>query len=145
MTGTSEEKSLSRDDLMLLMESYRNTVQMHTTLLEQQKRVIDFQHTIIDKQDSILGKQSSVCDKLTTLAASLDTCVQNMVKCNETTIEKYASIQKDVEDDVEKLSVKIEDTRIENVTQHSAITNKIYVGMVGSALIIIALIGLIAK
>lgn len=145
MPDSIDEKSLNREDLMLLMESYRNTIEMHTTILEQQKQVIQFQHTIVEKQDSILGKQSSVCDKLTTLATNLDTCAQNIAKSNENTNNTYLAIKKEVEDEVEKVGTKIEGTRIENVTQHSAITNKIYVGMVGSAVIIIALIGLIAK
>jgi hypothetical protein len=141
----SVKKSLSRDDLMLLMESYRNTIEMHTTILEQQKQVIEFQHTIINKQDSILGKQIKVCDKLTTLTKNLGDYVNNIAKSNENTTNTYLLIKKEVEDEVEKVGTKIEKTRLDNVIQHSAITNKIYVGMVGSALIIIALIGLIAK
>lgn len=139
----SVEKSLSREDLTLLMESYRNTIELHTTLLEQQKQVLQFQHTIIEKQDSILGKQSNVCDKLSTLATNLGACANNIAESNKAMTETYLSIKKDVEDEVEKVGTKIEKTRLENVTQHSAITNKIYVGMVGSAVIIITLIGII--
>lgn len=145
MPASIDEKNLSRDDLMLLMESYRNTIEMHTTILEQQKQVIQFQHTIVEKQNSILVKQSNVCDKLTTLTQNLDTCAQNISKSNENTNNTYLSIKKEVENEVEKVGIKIEGTKIDNITQHSAITNKIYVGMVGSAVIIIALIGLIAK
>lgn len=141
----SVEKSLSREDLTLLMESYRNTIELHTTLLEQQKQVLQFQHTIIEKQDSILGKQSKVCDKLTDVTKHLETCASNIAESNKSITATYLSIKKDVEDEVEKVGDKIEGTRVENVTQHSAITNKIYVGMVGSGMIIITLIGLLIK
>jgi hypothetical protein len=141
----SVEKSLSREDLALLMDSYRNTIELHTTLLEQQKQVLQFQHTIIEKQDSILGKQSKVYDQLSILAKSLGSCASNIEESNKSMTKTLSSIKDDVEKEVEKVGTKIEGTRIENITQHSAITNKIYVGMVGSAMIIITLIGLLIK
>ena len=139
------EQNLSRKDLTLLMESYRNTIELHTTLLEQQKQVLDFQHTIIEKQDSMLGKQSKVYDQLSALVKSLGSCATNLEKNNKSIIETLSSVKDGVEDEVEKVGTKIEGTRVENVTQHSAITNKIYVGMVGSGMIIITLIGVIIK
>lgn len=141
----SVEKSLSREDLTLLMESYRNTIELHTTLLEQQKQVLEFQHTIIEKQDSIIGKQGKVCDQLSIIATNLGDCAGNIAESNKSITERFLTIKKDVEDDVEKVASKIEITRLENVTQHSDITNKIYVSMVGSGLIILTLIGLIFK
>jgi len=141
----SVEKSLSREDLTLLMESYRNTIELHTTLLEQQKQVLDFQHTIIEKQDFMLGKQSKVYDQLSTVVKSLGTCATNIEESNKNMTKTLSSIKDDVEDEVAKVGTKIEGTRVENVTQHSAITNKIYVGMVGSGMIIITLIGLLIK
>ena len=141
----SVEKSLSREDLTLLMESYRNTIELHTTLLEQQKQVLEFQHTIINKQDVILGKQSKVYDQLSILANSLGSCATNIDESNKSMIKTLSLIKKDVEDEVEKVGTKLEKTRLDNVIQHSAITNKIYIGMVGSAGIIVMLIGLIAK
>lgn len=143
--GDSVEKSLSREDLTLLMESYRNTIELHTTLLEQQKQVLQFQHTIMEKQDSILGKQSKVYEQLSTLATNLGSCASNIDESNKSMTKTLISIKDNVEDEVEKVGTKIEGTRIETIKQHSAITNKIYVGMVGSAVIIITLIGLLIK
>lgn len=71
--------TFSRDDLLLLMKSYENTIQLNTTLLEQQKRVIDDQTKILDKlvdvshnTDSIVTKQRDLMDTIQELATSCE-------------------------------------------------------------------------
>ena len=63
----SDSKELSRDDLFLLMQSYKNTVESNTILLEQQKTLIDQHETLIHKQRDVLTLLGKVIDKFDTI------------------------------------------------------------------------------
>jgi hypothetical protein len=56
----SEDK-LTKDDLVLLMESYRNMITMHQTILDQSEKTIEKMGLIADKQDALYAKQNNVC------------------------------------------------------------------------------------
>ena len=120
-------ENLTRDDLVLLMDSYRNHFAMNQTLLGQLSKIIDNQTSITQKQDTIISKQSNVCDRLSECA------------------DKLASANDKIDGMKEDIVEKIYESSLENTKEHGSVKNKIYVGMVGSALIIIALIGLLAK
>lgn len=81
---------LSKDDLILLMESYKNMIQLNTTLIEQQK-------AILYKQETILDKQNVVCDKLDRLLSKLDNsflCIKDRVgELDKNCIKDHASIR----------------------------------------------------
>lgn len=47
---------MSKDDLLLLLDSYRNMVSSNTVLLEQQKTLIQDHEKILDKQSEIIDK-----------------------------------------------------------------------------------------
>ena len=64
---------LSRDDLFLLMESYRNTIELNTTLLEQQKLIIDGNKVIVESNKQIVERIEEVAKKL-------DACTQEISK-----------------------------------------------------------------
>ena len=59
----SESKELSRDDLFLLMQSYKNTVESNTILLEQQKLLLDQHNEIIRKEADLLNIVYKVLEK----------------------------------------------------------------------------------
>ncbi|MGD2072029.1 MAG: hypothetical protein PVG65_00865 [Candidatus Thorarchaeota archaeon] len=46
------DENLSREDLFLLLESYKNQIRLNTTLLEKQEQVIQSQNRVIEKLDS---------------------------------------------------------------------------------------------
>jgi len=64
---------LSRDDLFLLMESYKNTIELNTTLLEQQK-------AIVDGNKAITESNARICKEIEEVVKKLDTCAAEIAK-----------------------------------------------------------------
>lgn len=56
MSEQEEKIVLSRSDLYLVMESYRNNIALNTTLIEQQKQILLLQNDILDKQQDLADK-----------------------------------------------------------------------------------------
>ena len=79
---------LSRDDLFLLMESYRNTIELNTTLLEQQKQIIEGNKKILDSN-------TEICERIEAVADKLDACTIELSKThqqwNETRLQYNAT------------------------------------------------------
>lgn len=55
---------VERDDLMLLMESYRNTIQLSTTLLEKQNVLIEKQNNLTELHRDVIRSLKEVSDNL---------------------------------------------------------------------------------
>jgi len=129
-----DEKYLTRNDLALLMESYQNMFLMHKNILDQQsgmsddlKKIIDTQHQIVKGQSIDLNEIGKIVDKLDTVSGKLE--------------KTYDSL--DTTED--KLVEKINDHNAEFLKFAGVITNKVYVAWVGSAAVILGLIGLFLK
>jgi len=60
MSEQEEKIVLSRSDLYLVMESYRNNIALNTTLIEQQKQILLLQNDIIDKQQDLADKLKDI-------------------------------------------------------------------------------------
>jgi len=79
MDGTRQDQQdvrggvLSRGDLFLLMESYRNTIELNTTLLEQQKLIIDGNKLIAESNEKL-------CLRIEDVAKKLDICAIELIK-----------------------------------------------------------------
>lgn len=130
---------LSKQDLFILMESYKNNIQLNTTLLEQQKQMI-----LINTQ--FLEKQENLCKTVNEL-------VEKLANCSKITSENYLNLSnnvntmssniKSLKDDVVN---GVKNNNIENTSklssEHSNISNKIYVCMVGMVAIVLSVIGL---
>lgn len=68
MNGVGKDNKkvhLNSDDLILLLESYKNQIELNTTLLEQQKR-------ISDQIESLLTSQKTLCDSLHSMIETLN-------------------------------------------------------------------------
>ena len=96
-------KELSRDDLFLLMQSYRNTVESNTILLEQQKKLLEQHNIIIDKQKDVSDGLNKVIEKfglvgdmksevLEILSTNRIGCVQDHGSIKQRMIFIYAGI-----------------------------------------------------
>ncbi len=154
-----EEKIvLSRADLYLVMESYRNNIALNTTLVEQQKQVMLLQNDIMDKQQElaevlkeisqnakdILKKHEEVLKKSGETANKFEKCAEDIV-CKESEIIKS---QKDLDAMIEKTktdlitSMKLD--RSSCAQDHLALkaTIKSVIGIFSA--IVLGLIGLIA-
>jgi hypothetical protein len=107
------EDNLTKDDLVLLMESYRNMITLHQTILDQSGKTIEKIDDMLTKQDKIYGRQKSTCD-------ILNRCADNL----------------------EKTCTNIQTHTLESVKDHGKIINKIHVGWIGMASIILSLVGM---
>ena len=125
------EDKLTKDDLVLLMESYRNMITMHQTILDQGTKIVDVLNTIATKQDSLFSKQGNICSTLNKIQENV--CESNnTIKSSKDKIETVGS----------NLGEKLNNHEKKSIEDHGKITNKIYIGWVGMVSIIIALIGL---
>lgn len=122
---------LTKDDLVLLMESYRNMITMHQTILDQTNKTIDKLDVISTKQDSLFSKQGNLCSSLDNIMKKVVDSSIN-IKTNNTKVDDLKS----------GLIEKLNNHEIRSTEDHGKLTNKIYIGWVGMISIIIALIGL---
>lgn len=127
----SEDK-LTRDDLVLLMESYRNMITMHQAILDQTTKTIERMDTIATKQDSLFSKQGQICHSLESITSGLEGVNTNLSNCN-TNI-------KTLDDSVSKQINEFDKRAIDN---QGKLVNKIHLGWIGMGTIILGLIGLI--
>jgi len=126
----SEDK-LTKDDLVLLMESYRNMITMHQTILDQTNKTIDKLDTIATKQDSLFSKQGSICNQLGSMNGKID-------------ILDKLDTGDNIDDLKTKVIDKLQDHEKKSIEDHGKITNKIYLGWIGMGTIIIGIVGLMA-
>jgi len=106
----SEDK-LSRDDLFLLMQSYKNTIEMNSTLLHQQE-------TLIDQQSALLNNSKEIVKKLEELTKDVIGHKDDITKSN-TEVTKSVSNQ-----------------RVESGKEHSNVNVKLY-GIIGTLLFLL--------
>lgn len=112
-----DKGALDRDDLFLLLESYRNSITLNTTLLEQQKKLLEKQGEIINRQGLLFDRIDEVLNGMSN-HAKRSTHIEQALEVNQ--IENEAGFTK----------------------LYSKLANKIYVGWIGMGVIIISLIGL---
>lgn len=137
-----ELKHLNKEDLFLLMESYRNMITMNSTLVEQQKQIIGLQNNIIKKQDEISIKQTQSCDQLKVITEKLGQCADNLSKTNENVQTSCSNLDKSISTNLSSIKDKVGESKLDLTKQHSGINTRIYVAMGAMATIIIALVAL---
>jgi len=134
------DKSLSRDDLFLLMKSYENSVTLNTTLLEQQKQLLEHQNEIIDKQKTVCDSVNKVLDKLAS-------CAQKTVEVQEHLGEKITGLNESINDSVIDNTKTLSEMKINCEAHHSSLSKehmginiRTYFGYTGLVAVIISLI-----
>lgn len=126
----SEDK-LTRDDLVLLMESYRNMITMHQAILGQTTKTIEKLDCITDNQESLFQKNIKIYNKLNNIAEKLSKCSETLEKAKDK-----------IENTTNNLTKKIDDSEKINSIIHEKIIHKIHMAWIGMGSIIIGLIGL---
>jgi hypothetical protein len=116
------EDKLTRDDLVLLMESYRNMITMHQTILDQTTKTIDKLTDITAKQDNIISKQGMVCNSLNNIHEKIDGANGGL----------------------KEVAGKIDNHETQRIESDSKLTSKIHLGWIGMGTIIVTLLGVIA-
>jgi hypothetical protein len=121
---TESDNQLSKQDLYILMESYKNNIQLNTTLLEQQKQLLVLHETATNKQKEL-------CD-------NIDDLIDKLSSCSKTIFDNQVKLDTNVLIVSNKIS--LENSNLSK--EHSTISKQIYVAMVGMATIIISIIGM---
>ena len=123
------------DDLYLLMESYRNTVELNTTLLERQEKINSDQQQILQNLLSVCESQNKILDGLHNIPTEMRVAIE--VLCSSTA-KKCDGITDDISD-LEKTANNI---HIEAERNWGGIRNRLYVAYVGMLSIIILLLNI---
>lgn len=110
-------KGLALQDLVLLMDAYRNNIELTTTLMEQIKQ-------ILSQQDEILDAQKNLCKEIINTTNTMRDFSSSM-------IERMADINKD-----------IVDVKLEVIKENSSLKNVIYVSLVGAVALITSIVTL---
>lgn len=125
------EMDLDRDELFFLLESYRNMIELNTTLLERQEVL---NHGI----ERILAEAARLCTNQNTIAADIGKLPEAMRDLINALCA--ASIDK-----MQEVKEELQNNRRAENDEHHAHTLRIYAAYGLSITVILALIGLIAK
>jgi cysteinyl-tRNA synthetase len=150
-------EEISKNDLFILMDSYKNNIQLNTTLLEQQKQIMVINNQAIEKHQDLCKSVDELVEKLTICSKVLsdnhtkisnDLNILSTKLVNEfTTLNTNLTIKMSNEGDRlnandTKLINKfeLETTNLSN--EHGKINNKLYLAFISMSAIIISIIGL---
>lgn len=125
------ENDLDRDELFFLLESYRNMIELNTTLLERQE--------VLNKGiERILTEAAKICANQSAIAADIG-------KLPEATRKLIAALGAASESKLQEVKEEIQGNRKAENDEHHAHTLRMY-GAYGVLItVILALIGLIVK
>lgn len=126
---------VNRDDLLLMMESYKNQIELNTTLLSRQEVIITKQEEIIGQLAEILALQGKVLAGVGAVPDAMERVVHELC---ETTGDTCKGINAAVDKNFSS-------ARQAQIKEHNGINNRIYVGWVGMGTIVMALVGIIIK
>jgi hypothetical protein len=126
---------VNRDDLLLMMESYKNQIELNTTLLTRQEVIITKQEEIIGKLAEILDLQSKVLADVGAVPDSLEKLIHGFCEATGETCKGINTA----------LDQSLSAARQAQIREHNGINNRIYLGWVGMGTIVIALIGVLVK
>lgn len=84
------EDKLSKGDLVILMDSYKNNIQLNTTLLEQQKQLIIMTGETITKQRELCSSLDAFIEKVSDCSRT----VGNSIKDHDNNVSKEFSTVK---------------------------------------------------
>lgn len=137
-------------DLKLLMENYQNVVQLNTLLLEQQKQIIELQKDLVKSQTTISERQSKVYSNINDLINKIDSQTNTFVQLNNLVQSKASDMDlafhgrfNTTDQKVDEAKSSVTTMNLDMVKQHSGLTNKIYIALVGSGVIILTVLSLL--
>lgn len=125
------EMDLDRDELFFLLESYRNMIELNTTLLERQEVINHGIERIIAETAKICASQSAIAATIGKLPEALRDLINALCA---------ASV-----DTMQEVKKEIQSNRQAENDEHHAHTLRIYAAYGLSITAILALISLIAK
>jgi hypothetical protein len=76
--GSDKDPGLDRDDLFLLLESYRNTIELNTTLLERQEILNNRMEKVLTEVVKICGNQCAIASEIGKLPGQLQLLIESL-------------------------------------------------------------------
>lgn len=154
MSEQDEKLQLNYTDLRIVMETYQNVIQLNTLLVEQQKQILELQKELVKSQTSVSDKQFKINEKIESMIKKVEKETDNFHKevkeLDAALHERFNSTEGSIHGRFDSTDGKVVETKtlvnsmnLDMVKQHSGLTNKLYIALVGSGLIILALIGLL--
>lgn len=117
-SGGGGPNPVDKDDIFLLLDSYKNNIELSTTLLEQQKK-------LLEQQAEILKHQNKICENTDETLKRFDQCTINSV-----------NLQKNFSDSITSI-------KVENAESHNRLKYSIWALSGAMVTIVISLMGLI--
>lgn len=136
-------KALSRGDLFLLLESYKNTIEMNTTLIEQQRFLMDSQSKILHTQDDIYKKQKELCDSISKVTIELGHVVDTLQKFSDNATKDCKDRQDNILKEVGEVKSQVTNQIVAETKHDSGMKLRLYTAMGGSIGVFGSLIALI--
>lgn len=139
MSEQEEKIVLSRSDLYLVMESYRNNIALNTTLVEQQKQILLLQNDIIDKQQELadtlkeiassgkrlLEKQEEVLNKTVESSKAFVSCAGEIANKEGKIIEAQTHLDATITNFKNDITMIMKTDRMACSQDHSSLKNSI--------------------
>jgi hypothetical protein len=138
MINRDGKDKIDRDDLFLLMESYKNTIELNTTLLERQEILSQLQAKLIESITEVCGNQSRILQEIKAIPETLSSAAGHLA--GELKRSNDAQI-----DQLRVLRDQLSQARNAEVKEHAGFNNRLYVALSGMVCIVLALIGLLIK
>jgi len=136
-------KGLSKEDLYLLMESYKNMITLNSTLAEQQKQLIENQQKIFEKQDTLASKQNQICDRVNLMADRIERWSSDAKISHNEIQDTCSGLEENLSEKLNELKDSSIQMTIDNTKSHSSLKNHIYGAYIGMGSIIISVLTLV--
>ena len=135
MAARDAEK-INRDDLFLLMESYKNTIELNTTLLERQELVNSMQIKLMESIKEICANQSKILSEIKTVPDAFLIMAEKIA-------DEIKQLNNHNTTELRVIKEEVTKGRNAQIKEHAGLNLRIYVALSGMAAIVVALIGLI--
>jgi hypothetical protein len=119
-----KDQPLSLQDLTILMEAYKNNIELSTTLHEQNKHILAQQEEIIKSLENLSAVMSSTAEKYSVIQKEIHDCIRTH--------------DKDFNTIVNSLILSIND-------KYGSLKTLLYVAYAGLGAIILTLLGMVAN
>jgi len=136
-------KGLSKEDLYLLMESYKNMITLNATLAEQQKQLMENQQKIFEKQDNLATKQQQFCDRVNLMVDRIERWTADAKMGHEEIQDTCSGLEENLSERLNGIRDANTQMIIDNTKSHSSLKNHIYGAYVGMGSMIISVLTLV--
>lgn len=136
-------KGLSKEDLYLLMESYKNMITLNATLAEQQKQLMENQTKIFEKQDHLAARQQQFCDRVNLMIDRIERWTADAKMGHDEIQNTCTGLEENLGEQLEGIKTSNNQMIIDNTKSHASLKNHIYGAYVGMGSMIVSILTLV--